>query len=189
MKCLKMVEAKGTGHKNDIVILKDFDDKEVKLTREELKAAIVNHKLCVTNMEVTKSNRLVKVTDKVAWVNVELLSYDANNGICEVHMKSDNLDQLNEFMLSVNKNTISESEQDASVVYSYVESDKNGKHDLVIRWIHIDMVVNALQNISHVFALNKLLNAREEYNQNFAYMSDNQFSSLVDYLNNMLYCK
>lgn len=192
MKCLKMIEAKGTGHKNDIVILKTLEgNKKVEMTREELKTAIINQKLCVTNMEVTKNNRLVKTNDKVAWVNIELLSFDMSNGICEVHIKSDNLNQINEFLTTIGKYTLSDEtiNSDESVVYTLIDSDVEGKHDVVVRWVHIDMVLNAFKEITHLFAVEKLVGEREKGNPNFSYMTDEQFASLVAYLRDNLNCK
>ena len=187
MECYKMIETKGTGHKNDIVILTSFSGKKVEMTREKLKTAIMNNQLCVTNMDVTKNGRLVKVADKVAWLNVDLLSYDVNNGICEVHVQSDNMIQINEFMTGVER-AMSGYAGDKGYSYDYKDKNKNGVHDVIVRWIHIDNVVNTLKHISHRFDMTGLTDKRMNAHQNFSYMTDEQFSNLTNYLANNLYC-
>lgn len=188
MKCLKMIEAKGTGHKEDSVILLTFDGEKVVYTRGDLKAAILNKDLCVSNMEVTKNNRLVKTSERIAWLNADMLSYDVNNGICEMHLQSDNIDQINEFMFGVEKIILSDSENDASISYTYNKDNKNGKYDVIVRWIHVDGVVNSLAKLPHKFDMTALLSEREKGNQNFVYMTNEQFGSLTHYLNTHLNC-
>jgi hypothetical protein len=184
-----MIEELGTKHKDDAVVLKSFSGEvELTMTREKLKSAIINHQLCVTNMTVTKNNRLVKVADKVDWLNVELLSYDVNNGFCEVHVQSDNINQINEFMVGIERAIITESSNGNSCSYEYKDANAYGAHDIVVRYLHIDNVVNALQHISHKFDLNSLQRKRDDRHQNFSYLTDSQFYNLCDYLRRMLNC-
>lgn len=188
MKVYKLERETGTGHKNDkVYLLGLFGAENVVVTREQLKTAIVSKKVCVVNMKVTKNNRLVKVEDKVAWLNVRLVSYDVNNGICEVQIQSDELDQVNEFISGIERKVITEGCTDRGCVYGYKEGNAQGVHDIIIRWVHIDQVVRTLKTIPHKFGLGHLLSARNH--ENFAYMTDEQFGNLVDYLRNNLNCK
>lgn len=188
MKVYKMEKETGTGHKNDKVYLTGlFGADSVVVTREQLKGAIVNKKVCVVNMKVTKNNRLVKVEDRVAWLNVELVSYDVNNGVCEVHIQSDEIDQVNQFIAGIERKVITEGCTDKGCVYGYKDGDKQGVHDIIVRWVHIDQVVRTLKQIPHKFAISHLLSARGH--ENFSYMSEEQFGNLVDYLKNNLNCR
>ena len=117
---------------------------------------------------------------------VELQSYDYSNGVCEVIIGSDKEDLINQFLVSVEREGISN--EGEFYDYSYHRKDgKEYKHEhVVIRWLHIDTVITALKSIRHTFNMTKLLKARAQNHPNFAYMNEGQFYCLTDYIGNNL---
>lgn len=186
MKVYRMLNESGSGHKEDKVELIGFKGEKAIVTRGELKEAIRSKKVCVTNMTVTQNNRLVKVAEKVSWLNVSMVSYDVNNGICEVKLKSDELDQINEFIVGIERKVITEGCTDKGCAYGFTKDASDGQHSVIVRWVHIDQVVRTLKGIPHKFSMKALREARGH--ENFSYMSDEQFGMLCHYLESNLTC-
>lgn len=186
MEVYKMLNESGSRHKEDKVELISFKGDKLTVTRGELKDAIRNKQICVVNVALTQSNRLVKVAEKVSWLNVSMISYDVNNGICEVKLKSDELDQINEFIVGIERKVITEGCTDKGCAYGFTKDAVDGQHSVIVRWVHIDQVVRTLKGIPHKFSMKALRNARAH--ENFSYMTDGQFGNLCHYLESNLTC-
>lgn len=189
MQILELIKD-GGNHKNSVMELLSFDGKKVSMTRQELKELLINKGIMVTNMELSKSGRLVKVDKRVAWLYINLISYDVSNGICEVEINTDNKDLVNQFMTNLERGILFAGDivyTNESCEYQVNKNSKTGELSIIIRWIHIDKLVTALYDVPHVFKPGHLLNMRNT--ENFAYMSDEQFGNLVDYLTRSLNSK
>lgn len=120
---------------------------------------------------------------------VELISYDYSNGVCEVLIKSDDKDLMNQFLFAVERAGL---EEDGDF-YDYSYHSKDGKeyktNQVLVRWLHIDTVVSALKGLNHNFRMDLLLKARANQDHNFAYMNESQFYCLTDYIRNNLTVK
>lgn len=166
------------------------DGDSIVMSRSDLKRRIMEGTVMVTNMSLDKAGRLVKSEEKVGWLNIDLISYDVNNGICEVEIHTDNKDLVNEFMTNLERGILFAGDivyTNEACEYQVVNDSETGKFDVIIRWIHIDKVVMALMNIPHIFKTIHLINLRKT--ENFAYMSDEQFYDLVNYLKSSLNSK
>ena len=119
-------------------------------------------------------------------LNVELLSYDYSNGVCEVLIKSDDKEEMNEFLFAVEREAITSDGDFYDYSYHSRDNKTYKQNQVLVRWLHIDSVVKALKGLRHIFRMDLLLKARANQNPNFAYMNESQFYCLTDYIKNNL---
>lgn len=195
MRSLVMLSTSGSGHKNDEVVLRDapLGDESIVMTREQVKSLISDKKILVRNMDI-KGKRLMKVDPRITWLNASLLSYDVSNGICEVLVQTDCLEQVNEFNSYLGRKTVDTRKigevpkdkfvvmNDESCLYRENSDAENGQISVVNRWVHIDDVVRALSKIPHLFDIHNMDEKRGKNHKNFAYLTDEQYVNLRNYL-------
>jgi hypothetical protein len=185
MECYSVVE-----NKRGRYIVKTMDGEETEIPAEQLREMTKNGECVLVNYKMDKTGALKKCENHVAWLNAKLTSYDVNTGMCSLEVQSDSREIINALMANLNRepvfDTLGRINPKAQCEYYPETASGLGEHRVVLRWMKIDDILNALSPLPTEMNIAFLKSERASGNENFSYMTDRQFNDLIDYVNHSL---